>query len=560
MLSMKTLRVAIAAFGSALLLVPVAAFGKDIKLDSIVPAERAPVTYALETLSGDPNTVLRTRYYDVASPPTAPDADPLTGLLTLSVNTNRRISQGETVYLRIDLGPGLIYNNDPQDQADRSLVDADSTQVPNSSGLVSGTEAVVAGGDDEDFVVYQVDTTSIVADDTTIMVDVSGDIGVVAEAGSYSATISAYDDVNDAAEGVRPRASLFAGSGTIINVVNGLDAGVAAGAPAHAEVSVGFLWFEGPNPAQPLTGQAKLGWFNVREVEFPGGAGKPLSADDGLEIEGADLVAAGGIDVEITGDLSIGAFTLLADTATVAPSTMTGLPTRSEACPKGSPTSINQGSLEDGDKMKLIDEDGVNNGTDSGVQTFSLPAMPATGLVRDVWSLCVDVDYRGPETNEDPMQNSEFTATIAVQAPDSDVSREAASGTIGVIQRNGASVEIAYLTVSEKYNQRLIIANRGNAPAMFDLGGFTTEDGTMVDLSDEAKAARDAGMNVVPANGQLVLRVADLLEFSGDRARAAATLSLNARSHHIQVATTQVNLEDGSTDTVVYTTQGGSGI
>ena len=96
-------------------------------------------------------------------------------------------------------------------------------------------------------------------------------------------------------------------------------------------------------------------------------------------------------------------------------------------------------------------------------------------------------------------------------------------------------------------------------PALYVLGEFTTEPGTTVELSAEAEAARLAGLNVVPALGQLEFKVSDLLRFSGGRKRAAATLGLNAAVGDIQVATVQTNLRDGSTDTVVYPSIAGPG-
>ena len=89
-------------------------------------------------------------------------------------------------------------------------------------------------------------------------------------------------------------------------------------------------------------------------------------------------------------------------------------------------------------------------------------------------------------------------------------------------------------------------------PALFVLGEFTTEQGTQVELSAAAEAARLAGLNVVPAEGVLIFDVSELLVFSGEGRRASATLGLNAHAGDIQVATVLNNLIDGATDTVVY--------
>ena len=130
---------------------------------------------------------------------------------------------------------------------------------------------------------------------------------------------------------------------------------------------------------------------------------------------------------------------------------------------------------------------------------------------------------------------------------------------VGHIVRNGTAVKLAYLTETEKYDQRLVITNHGFTPALYVLGEFMTEPGTTVELSVEAEAARLAGVNVVPAIGQLEFKVSDLLRFTGDRKRATATVGLNAAADDIQVATVQTNLRDGSPDTVVYPSEPGQG-
>ena len=53
----------------------------------------------------------------------------------------------------------------------------------------------------------------------------------------------------------------------------------------------------------------------------------------------------------------------------------------------------------------------------------------------------------------------------------------------------------------------------------------------------------------------MVYRVRDSIEFGQPAPapqRAAATISFNAQASQISVATTQMNLEESSTDTVVY--------
>ena len=559
MLSMKTLRVAIVTIGSVLLLGSGSAIAHEIDLDSRVAAERLAVPYALETLGSAGSAELtipgvRTKYYGLFSPTAGAIFDDGAGNantagLTLTVGAKRRIDATEDAYIRVALSDGLVFNT--------------AATVGGASG------DLVSGGAQTSFVVYKLGAVAL-NDDITVTVD--GALSVETTAGSYSATITAHSNPDDATEGVGARSTLFAGSGPIVNIVSGLDVRVVGGLPAVADVATGFLWFVGPDATAPVVAQKNLGWFSVAARQFTGGV-NPLDAGDGTAIDATtDLVAATGVGIEVEGNMSVGAFSFIDGTATDEPNQMTGIPTLATgACPGAGATaeSPDRGTLVDEGGDLLVGEEGEAATATSGNQVFGLgmvgtaapmPA-PVAGTTHHVYALCVNVDVLGKETNTSPVPIETYTGTVSITGPSAGAdAQDVATGTIGVINRNGASVEIAYLTVSEKYNQRLIIANRGSAPAMFDLGGFTTEDGTTVELTAEAMAARDAGLNMVPANGQLVLRVADILEFSGDRARAAATLSLNARAHHIQVATTQVNLEDGSTDTVVYETQGGSGI
>ena len=124
-----------------------------------------------------------------------------------------------------------------------------------------------------------------------------------------------------------------------------------------------------------------------------------------------------------------------------------------------------------------------------------------------------------------------------------------ARAAIGAIVRNGATVQLSYLTVSERYNQRIFITNRSRVDAEYELSGFYAEDGT------EAVAG-PAASGTVPAGGTAVILTRDAVTLAGARARTAATLTVTAPASLIDVATTQVNNADSSTDTVIYEVTG----
>ena len=129
---------------------------------------------------------------------------------------------------------------------------------------------------------------------------------------------------------------------------------------------------------------------------------------------------------------------------------------------------------------------------------------------------------------------------------------EAASGTIGTITRDGASVEIPYLTTSEKHNQRIIVVNRGMSPVPITSIVFTAEAGTEVELMDTVQAAMDNGLLVVPGQSTWVARMDETVSITGDSRRTAASINFFGVKSNLSVATTQVNYSDDSTDTVVY--------
>ena len=221
-------------------------------------------------------------------------------------------------------------------------------------------------------------------------------------------------------------------------------------------------------------------------------------------------------------------------------------------CPMGSADAPDRGNLmeRDEDGGYLIDMEGVNSGATEGT---SGPLAILTDM--SVYSLCVNVDVTGPETNANRIPETDFMGTVmitpageAVRPSDAYV---AATGVIGRIKRNGASVEIPYLTTAEKHNNRLIVVNRGSLPAAITDIAFTTEDGTEVELMDDVQALMDAGMLAVPPKSTWVATMKETLNITGGTKRVSATLSFAATKGNISVATTLLN-HDGSTDTVVY--------
>ena len=169
-----------------------------------------------------------------------------------------------------------------------------------------------------------------------------------------------------------------------------------------------------------------------------------------------------------------------------------------------------------------------------------------SGGSQGTYTLCVTVDTMGAMSNMTALPETEFMGTILLpNANPAIAARELASGTIGKIMRNGASVKIAFLTNAEKYNQRLIIVNHGTRAISITDAAFNVEADVEVELMSSADDL------MIAAGERKVYLVKDMLSIMG-RNRVAGTLSFSGVKGDISVATTLVNREDGSTDTVMW--------
>jgi hypothetical protein len=154
--------------------------------------------------------------------------------------------------------------------------------------------------------------------------------------------------------------------------------------------------------------------------------------------------------------------------------------------------------------------------------------------------LCVTVDALAGEVI--PIAGP-YTASVAYAAATGSASAASVkTGSFGAISHNGTTVELPYLTTFEDYNQRLVIVNRGSTDADYS-----------VTFTSEAAATATAGAaatGTVAAGTTASIKVSDIVTMEG-LTRTAGTIVIVAPEASISVATNQVNLEDGSTDTVV---------
>ena len=516
--------------------------GVTIDLDGENLLAPRPLVYAIETFS-DSSELETSKIYHLKSPGGLGNEE-----LKLAITTKRRIHRHEQVFVRLKLHSGLAFRRG----ADPSLEVVGS--ITNS--IIAGTnmsfdDRIQGGSPGSDQIVFKINVVgSDLGVGETVVFDLTDDLAVTRVEGTYAAEVSAHSNVDDAINGTQILEPIFYANADIVALTRGLSVRIFNVSRATAEVETGFLSFVGPRRGPSLTGQAKLGWVRVVPRQ-PNDSTEILNASTGETVQISDLVADNGVSIEVQGNLSLGAFRFIEDRINAAGA-------RREPCPNGaSSANPDRGTLVDDNGALLIDEAGKLSTVASG-RNRDLDAH----MVGDykVYSLCVNVDYLGQGTNTKPIPNETYTGTVSVTGTAQGADPvEAGTAPIGKIERNGTAVKLGYLTASRHYDQQLVILNRGTAPALYVLGEFTTETGTTVRLSNEAEAARMAGLNVVPSYSKLVLSVSDLLTFSGERRRTTATLGLNAAMRDIQVATVQTNIRDGSSDTLVYPSEPGPG-
>ena len=117
----------------------------------------------------------------------------------------------------------------------------------------------------------------------------------------------------------------------------------------------------------------------------------------------------------------------------------------------------------------------------------------------------------------------------------------------GRIRRNGTTVQLPFLSTYENYNDRIIIVNRANFPANYDLK-FHTEEGIRA-----VPGAMASG--TLAEKTTTVLRSRDVVTLNGG-ARTAATLSIALSQAQVDVVTQRVNLTDGSIDAILHPADG----
>ena len=157
---------------------------------------------------------------------------------------------------------------------------------------------------------------------------------------------------------------------------------------------------------------------------------------------------------------------------------------------------------------------------------------------------CVDVSMNEvaiPTVGDPDMMNGYM---ISVTPMHGTTAGPAGSGAGGAINRDGASINITYLSLDPAYSQRLVIVNRTARPATFWMDEFQRETGTVI--IGEIRGTVDA-------MSRRVIDVQNVLSKNmGGQDRASGILNLTAPTENVDVMTVQVHPGTGQIDTTIY--------
>ena len=355
--------------------------------------------------------------------------------------------------------------------------------------LAGATTAVVTlaqgGAEDATSVIFEVvDTGAAVA--TTQVLTLTNDDLALSGTGNATVQMRVFASAPDA---VNETGVLVSKTGTLVSQVSAITTEFVAVNPT-ADVARGFIDFTGTS-AEASVGSVELTLSTTA-----------LSADDGLAVARADVIADATSTLVVTGDFSTalaangGAVTLDSSAACANAGTAMTVATT------GATASLtNTATLADATPIHVcIEADGttVINATDA----YSATLTPAAGA----------------------------NGTYAAQ-----------TGALGAIQRNGTTLEIPYITTFADYNQRLVMTNHAATDTSYTCT-FTPEAGVTA-------TAGSGATGTIAGNTTVVVKATDLVTLSGGT-RTAARCTLLSQTANIDAATTIVNLSDKSTDTV----------
>ena len=133
--------------------------------------------------------------------------------------------------------------------------------------------------------------------------------------------------------------------------------------------------------------------------------------------------------------------------------------------------------------------------------------------------------------------------TFAGGTPDAKYPAPDTTYELGLVDRDGTTVRLPYLTTNDRFNQRIYIVNRGVAA-----------DYVMSFHGDGDEAGMDAEGVLMGSGATTILSLQDndVVTIGPGRTSTSGTIIIEAQPNVIDVATSQINRELGTSDTVVY--------
>jgi hypothetical protein len=397
----------------------------------------------------------------------------------------------ESIYVRYDL-TGLVFA--------AQVVEANIREQGESADVAD----VVSGGDaGDEWVIVGVDATGGVELNDELELQLES-IGVMVDR-SGSIKVALYDTLDNANS--QDSHLKMKSADDVVSVVYGVE---HMGSPTEpnpvADVEQDFLMFVEADPH--MMDMGNIGGYVV------GWKADVRNQDGSMVGVLGDLVVVADSDLSIAGNFSVGAFHLdeMMDCSTTTGTDRTSL------------------VISESDDMAMLE---------------GLTDVEQDGADLDGRYLCIDV-----EDNEAAIPVSEYTASLMLakatgrafdpMAPAPDL--------IGRITRNGTTVHIPFVTTHARYAQRIILRNRGDKEIEYTIMVHPEEDnGAMPEMLG-------GNSDMLPAKTTRILLTTDVVMFAegGGNPRGSATLTANVAPNKISVATSLLNRDDGSTDTMQH--------
>ena len=457
-----------------------------------------------------------------------------------------RVGGTRNVYVRVSAsGMAFAEGNEPDLFIDEGTANATTgvIEFAVSSQEIGGRAAASGGGfrwavsdqddnDDADALRLRVVVEADGADTPEALVSSVGQAGV---------SISVYDTEEDAhfAEGTPHQGPT---STPMFNVASSVKVGTATADPEEHTASAAAQFrqlTDGP-------GKYSLGGFNVTVAE-----GHLNAAGVSLRM----VALAGEVDAEqeLTMAEKHVLYTQVGIARTMSSSKFRGADGQGFAY--ASSFELNSEPNCSGHGPMGADSDATGIGSYPGMEVEEGEDAPNAnevigGIAANAWHLCVGI----AEDNEETIPEGDIMMDIALAADMVNrlVSPSAASMDgfhVASIEHDGTTVQIPYVTTYENYNQRLVINNRSKVDAYFTVE-FQTEAENAAGDAIMVTSDNPTGMMTAAGGQTTVLRMADLVTIE-NATRAAATVVIQAGPATVDVATTIVSKNDGSTDTII---------